>query len=423
MRKLTWFGPILLTLVVCTTSVSHAQKIRYEYAGPLDRLQTASASDVVTPEPAYRIAGLEPARKLRLAHPSARRVAVGRITGASALPPSKQTTGRMTAKGYSNPRPTQAIREVLTEVIPAPPFSGPLTEATGQVLKRNESTQHGYSGALTAPRIRPAETNNFSRPSASTQFGSSSRALTDSRSRSADTVYVPRQEDSAQYGHPRAGTNPRNYPTANSILRQTESAQLGSGRSFTSPRVAPVEPNYIASQEEPTQHGYSEALPERWNHPVEINYAPAQDDSTQYGYSGALTDPGGYQTEAGYIPRREDPTRFGYHDGKAFGFDNTRLFHPREGPQLDLQGAPTVAFGEPGCDEWANFGRGRHLEFDASCGGMKAKPGHLGIPWLGSKEDCDERVPLLGNRCLSSRRGRAAEGACETCGSCPTCGR
>ena len=424
MRKLTWFGPILLTLVVCTTSVSHAQKIRYEYAGPLDGFQTVPVSEVIAPEPAHRIAGLEPAKKLRPAYPSASSVVVGRITGASALPPSNQTTGRMTGQVYSTPRPTRAIREVLTEVIPAPTFSGPLTKSTGQVLRRNESTQHGYSGALTDPSVRPAETNYVPRRSDSAQFGSSSRALTNPRSRPVDSVYVPTQEDSTQYGHPRAVTNPRNYPTAtNSIPRQTDSAQFGSARSFTSPRVAPVEASYIPRQEESAQYGYSEALTDHGNHPVETNYVPAQDDSFQPSYAGALTNPGGYQTEAGYIPPREDPTRFGYRDGEAFGFNNTRLFNPREGPQLDLQGAPTVAFGEPGCDEWANFGRGRHLEFDAPCGGMKAKPGHLGIPWLGSKENCDERIPLLGKRGLSSRRGHAAEGVCETCGSCPTCGR
>ena len=36
------------------------------------------------------------------------------------------------------------------------------------------------------------------------------------------------------------------------------------------------------------------------------------------------------------------------------------------------------------CDEWENF---------SNCGGLKAKPGHLGIPCLRSKDDCDTVTP------------------------------
>ena len=480
MRKLTWFGSILLTLIFCAASVSHAQKVRYEYAGPLDGLQAAPVSNVVTPEPAHRVASLKPAKKLPPAHPSVSRAMVGRITGASTFSPARQSGSQAARPTFASPRPTRAIRQVLPETIQSPAFSGPLTESTGQVLRRNESTQHGYSGALTDPRSRPAEANHILERSDSAQFGSS-RALTNPKSRPADTVYVRRQEDSFQQGHPRAHTNSRNYqvetnyvPAQNvpeqfvssrsftnprvtpvesnhALARNTQEQFGSSSRSFTNPRVAPIEPNYLPAQNAPeqlgsssrsftnprgapvepdyipaqnesAQHGYSEAITDHGNYPAETNYAPAQDDSTEPSYAGAFTNSGGYQTEARYIPRREDPTRFGYRDGTAFGFDNTRLFNPREGPQLDLQGAPTVAFGEPGCDEWADFGLGRDLEFDAPCGGMKAKPGHLGIPWLGSKENCDQRVPLRKNRRLGGRRDQA-EDVCETCGSCPTCGR
>ena len=453
MRKLTWFASILLTLVVCATSVSHAQKVRYEYGGPLDGLQAAPASDFVTPEPAHRVASLKPARKLPPAHPSEGRAMVGRITGATTFSPARQSGSRATGPTFASPRPTRTIRQVLPETIQTPAFSGPLTESTGQVLRRNEVTQHGYSGALTDPRSRPAETNDVLERSNSAQFGSS-RALTNPKSRPADTVYLRRQEDSSQHGHPRARTNSRNYQVepnyvppqntpeqfgsssrsltnprvtpveSNYVPPRNTSEQSGSSsRSFTNPRVAPIEPNYIPPQNAPEQFGSSSrSFTNPRVTPVESDDIPPQYESAQYSYSEALTDSGGYQTEAGFIPRREDPTRFGYRDGTAFGFNTTRLFNPLEGPRLDLQGAPTVAFGEPGCDEWSNFGLGRDLEFDAPCGGLKAKPGHLGLPWLGSKENCDERVPLRKKRRLGDRRDQV-EDVCETCGSCPTCGR
>ena len=480
MRKLTWFGSILLTIVVCKTSVLHAQRVRYEYAGPLDRLQTVPLSDVITSGPTHRVAGLRPARKPRQTQPAVSRVAVSRITGVTSIPPSRQA--RTTRQVFSTPRPTQAARDAVQEVIPPPAFSGPLTEATGQVLRRNESFRRGYSGALTDPRSRPAETNfipqqedpaqfgsssrsftdprslprepvyappqedpfQYGQPRTRTtprsyqpetnfipqqedpaQFGSSSRSFTDPRSLPREPVYVPRQEDAVQYGHPRTRTTPRSYqPETNYAPRREDPAQYGSSsRSFTNPRTSPVENNYVRGTES-DQYGYSEAFDDPRNYPGETDNVPLQDDQTQFGFAGPLTDSGGYQTEAGYLPRQEDPTRFGYRDGEAFGFDNTRLFNPLEGPQLNLQGSATVDFGEPGCDEWANFGKGRELEFDAPCGGLKAKPGHLGIPWLGSKDNCDERVPLRGSGCLCRRKkGHAAEKVCESCGSCPTCGR
>ena len=344
MCKLTWFGSVLLTLVVCATSVSHAQQVRYEYAGPLDGLQTVPLSDIISARPTHRVAGLKPVKKLPPAYPRVSSAAVGRITGVSPFSPPKQTAGRITEQRFTSRRPIQAIRPALPQEVPTPTFSGPLTKSTslpaatghGHIRSQIESTQYGYSGALTNPRNQPVETN-----------------------------YVPAQDASAQYGYSGALTGPRTPP-------------------------------------------------------VETNYVPGQDASAQYGYSGALTDPRGYQ--AGYIPRQEDPTRFGYRDGKAFGFENTRLYNPLEGPRLDLQGAPTVDFGEPGCDEWANFARIRDLEYDTPCGGLKAKPGHLGIPWLGSEDDCDQTIPLRKKRRCGDRRDHT-EKVCETCGSCPTCGR
>ena len=370
MRKLAWLGSILLTLVACTTSISHAQNVVYEYDGPLDKLQTVPLNDAITSRPTDRVASLKLAKKLRSAHPSMS----GRITGVSVLPPSRQTTGRITRQDFSPPppTPTRAIREPFSRNVPTPAFIGPLTESTGSppktnyIPRQNQPTQFGHSGPLTDPRTPPAATN-----------------------------YSPRQNQPTQFGHSGPLTDSRIPPTATS---------------------------YIPRQNQPTQFGHSEAFNAPTSRSIETDYVPTQGNSTQFGYTGALTDSEGQPVEIGYIPSQEDPTRFGYHDGKAFGFDNTRLFNPLEGPQLDLQGAPTADFGEPGCDEWANFSRIRDLEYNTPCGGLKAKPGHLGIPWLGSEDACDQTIPLRKKRRLSGRRDQAEE-VCETCGSCPTCGR
>ena len=123
------------------------------------------------------------------------------------------------------------------------------------------------------------------------------------------------------------------------------------------------------------------------------------------------------------IPAPQDPARFGYRDGQAFGFDNTRLYHPLEGPQLNLQGAPTYDFGPPGCDEWAGFGRHKNLEHQTACGGLKTNPGHLGIPWLGSNENCDQTTtrpklfPLKKPR-LSCKKCQAKENYDSSCSTC-----
>ena len=123
------------------------------------------------------------------------------------------------------------------------------------------------------------------------------------------------------------------------------------------------------------------------------------------------------------LPAPQDPTRFGYRDGQAFGFDNSRLYHPLEGPQLNLQGAPTYDFGPPGCDEWAGFGRHKNLEHQTACGGLKTNPGHLGIPWLGSNENCDQTTtrpklfPLKKPR-LSCKKCQAKENYDSSCSTC-----
>jgi len=55
------------------------------------------------------------------------------------------------------------------------------------------------------------------------------------------------------------------------------------------------------------------------------------------------------------------------------------------------------------CDEWAN---------ECNCsGGLKVNPGHLGIPWLRSKDSCDSPEPI----CKHCRSGRCGQAGCQTC--------
>lgn len=348
MRKLTWLGSILLTLVVCSASVSHAQKVRYEYAGPLDGLETLPLRDVVTASPSPRVARLAPVKQLRPSHPGVSSAVVGRITRASTYSPVKQTAARMTRQAFVAPPSPQVIREALPLEVPSPTFGGPLTR--------------------TRTRSYPVETN-----------------------------YVPRQQASPRSGYGGALTDAANYP---------------------------VEPEYIPRQDTTPRSDYGGALTEPTDYPVEPGYTSSRDvspDYEEYEYAGALTDTTNYPMETGYISGQQDPTRFGYRDGKSFGFEGNRLYNPLEGPQLDLQGAPTANLGEPGCDEWEDFCRGRDLEQDCGCGGLKANPGHLGLPWLGSKDSCDQTVPLFKRRggCKKCR----GEESCENCGACPTCGK
>jgi hypothetical protein len=110
-------------------------------------------------------------------------------------------------------------------------------------------------------------------------------------------------------------------------------------------------------------------------------------------------------------------------DGLAFGFDNSRLYHPLEGPQMRLVGAPTVPSRLGACDccdEWDDFCRFRDLDFRCGCGGLKAMPGHLGLPWLGSGENCDRTAPRHRKGCRNCNKNKKGCGSCSKngCGSC-----
>lgn len=104
-------------------------------------------------------------------------------------------------------------------------------------------------------------------------------------------------------------------------------------------------------------------------------------------------------------------------DGLAFGFDNSRLYHPLEGPQLRLLGAPTVPSRLGACDccdEWADFCRFKALDFRCGCGGLKATSGHLGLPWLGSGENCDRTTSPCKNKCQD-----CDQNGCRSCSKSP----
>ena len=57
------------------------------------------------------------------------------------------------------------------------------------------------------------------------------------------------------------------------------------------------------------------------------------------------------------------------------------------------------------CDEWDGFGK---------CGGLKANPGHWGIPGLRSKENCDTATRLL-KSCRANKVGRSSCGCSQCC--------
>lgn len=139
--------------------------------------------------------------------------------------------------------------------------------------------------------------------------------------------------------------------------------------------------NSDAMQSHVAEHHYDESYEEQAPQPTVEDYMA-------HGHIGYEDSP--------------DAFSFGYQDGISFGFNNSRLYHPLEGPTTQLMGAPTVPsnFGQcaPRCNPWKSFCRGKDLDYICGGPGLKANPGHLGIPWLRSKDDCDLTEPLFG-RC------------------------
>lgn len=55
------------------------------------------------------------------------------------------------------------------------------------------------------------------------------------------------------------------------------------------------------------------------------------------------------------------------------------------------------------CDEWSKFCRIKDMKYDCGCGGLKAKKGHLGIPWLRSADEGEDCDYCQGGRCKKGR--------------------
>ncbi len=94
------------------------------------------------------------------------------------------------------------------------------------------------------------------------------------------------------------------------------------------------------------------------------------------------------------------------------------------------------------CDEWSGFCKIKDMPMNCGCGGLKARKGHLGIPWLRSAdegEDCDYCQGgccgdnnAAGKQRRQTRRSalsyawtsawsKATRGNCESCSAATTC--
>lgn len=91
-----------------------------------------------------------------------------------------------------------------------------------------------------------------------------------------------------------------------------------------------------------------------------------------------------------------------YVDGASFGFDRSRLYHPLESPTTQLTGMPTVdsGFGNCYCDEWAGFCNNVRPNYFLGCGGIKATPGHWGLPWLTGCDPCEQTESTFFSRLI-----------------------
>lgn len=58
------------------------------------------------------------------------------------------------------------------------------------------------------------------------------------------------------------------------------------------------------------------------------------------------------------------------------------------------------------CDEWEGI---------CNCGGLKNNPGHLGIPWLRSKDNCDSPTKLCGKHRNQRQARRGNSCGCQSC--------
>lgn len=363
MRKLTLQSTVLLLLAICGSSVSFGQNTGLaKYSGPLDALnpRVRPAAQPVQPQRATRYA---PSKHVRQLHPS--------VT-TSVVNPSKRPSYRLPNVAPSNGRPSRVSlaqatappnphRSILGRAVAvrpaAPTFAAPVDQYQGRPI------ESAYDHRQLEPAYRNQQ-DSF--------YQSQSEPVHDYQSQSN---YSSQAEPAYDY--------------------QTESAYGGQ----------PESANGYQSQS--AYGGQAESA---------FDYQPQPRSVYDGGQPESAYD---YQPRSAFGFQSEDVTRFGYRDGEAFGFTN-RLYHPLEGPQGNLQGTPTIDFGTETCDEWDGFCECVNLEYDCPCGGLKAKPGHLGIPWLRSKESCDQTEPLLKNRGCGCIKCRLREGRTPGCsdGSC-----
>ena len=360
MRKLTWRAVTLLVLATCFSSISYAQNagsVEFYYEGPLDAGRSRSSSNHQGPLDAVSRPTTTRASAARaiLASPAPQRVA--RFMPANQLRKPNTNANRATFR---------AIPENTTFDVNRDSFS-PAGTSEVQSLAPPNPVQ-----VQTVPsQVRPIE------PAPPTFRGPTTEG---------EPLYAPQQS----------------YP-------------VPQGRTFQAPREqsyqVPQERSYQAPQEQSYQ------VPQERSFQVPANRTDRNEaeDQTRSNFMQKTPRPTPYSNLTN-IPT-VDPTRFGYRDGESFGFDNTRLYNPLEGPQLDLQGAPTADFGPPSCDEWEGFCRMNNLEYDCPCGGLKANPGHLGLPWLGSKDNCDQTVRRTrrGCGCKECQTHSSYESECDSC--------
>ena len=396
MRKLTLRTAAALALATCFSSIASAQTadpVDFYYEGPLDTMGSQFGSTNQGPLGATAARSETQYRSVQSAPPEPQ------WRGVRSAPQQPQYQGALTAPRQTQYRGTQ---------------SSPTQTQYRSV--RSAPSQPQYYGALTAPR-QPQYRDNQSLPS-ETQFRSVRSIPPQAQYRDAPSMREETQYRNRRYA---PATTPATTPagTPRGVRPEAARSVVERPRDVFDVVRDGFEPAYdsevrsLAPSNAPQVRAFSGEVG---------SIQPAMPTFTD-----PVTEPEFYSASQGQlanIPPPADPTRFGFRDGLSFGFDNTRLTNPLNGVQLDLQGAPTADFGPAGCDEWDGFCRMRDLEQNCNCGGLKVNPGHLGIPWLGSKDNCDQttqRKRLRDRRCIdceaqSSYDSGAHDAGCTTCG-------
>ena len=464
MRKLTWRSTALLSLTTCLSGMSYAQNansVEYYYEGPLDTSRPSSSS--THQEPQNVVPDSIAPRLAQSAHQEPRNVVTVPIedpAARSAYQGSRDTTTNppaqrfarslqqgpldsvMVAAKQQHTQPTQHRANHVTVASLAQQYARSKSRSELDAMTVAAVQQYGQPAPQ---RVRSILTNPPAQQfSHSTHHQSHTVAANQPAQRYAlvtnqgplDVITVPATPRAPHMtpanllqelhsGNRNVDVNPNSYEDVFDVARDGyRPADDSQFQSFAPP--TPTQAPATRRQENPFNAAPQTFPPPAAQFPPTFtqpyNQAPpACAEPITPAFTEPYTQPRTFpsrqvspQVSSMNIPQPEDPTRFGYRDGEAFGFDNTRLYNPLEGPQLNLQGAPTADFGPPSCDEWEGFCRGRDLEQNCACGGLKVNPGHLGLPWLRSKDNCDQSVPLNKRRGCGCKECQA-EGNCESC--------